>query len=462
MDENKTQQLFDQLACDHPQAAQQMKLLWQQVLQALRGMVSEVAISTWMQEMIPACVADGTVTVYTVNQFQLDVVQNRYLKELESAFSQVLGFPCAVRFIQTKEQLYDVTQPQNQKKPALSNSFRHYTFSNFIVGSSNRFAHAAAMAVAQNPAHAYNPLFIYGDSGLGKTHLLNAIMDEIKKSFPNFKVVYLKGDDFTNELIAAIQQGQASRENFRTKYRYADMLLVDDIQFIAGKDASQEEFFHTFNALHEASKQIVLTSDRPPKDILTLEERLRSRFEWGIIADISAPDYETRVAIIKEKMESLGIALDEEIVTLVANSIKTNIRQLEGAVKKLEAYQRLNQTKITAEMAQDAIRDLSQESAPALTPEFIIAQVANFYNKPVSDLLGPKKTRELTLPRQIAMYIVRELNGLSLPAIGAQFGGRDHTTVLYSIRQIEAEVSRNARLKNTVFDLMKNINNPTS
>ena len=331
-----------------------------------------------------------------------------------------------------------------------------FTFDTFIVGPSNKFAHAASMAVASKPASLYNPLFIYGNSGLGKTHLLYAIRNEIGRTNPKMDIIYIKGDEFTNELIEAIRHGTTGE--FHQRYRRADVLLVDDIQFIAGKDSTQEEFFHTFNTLYEAKKQIVLTSDRPPKDIQTLEERLLTRFEWGLTADIQPPDFETRIAIIKRKAELLKIDLPDSIVEYIANRLKNNIRQLEGAVKKIKAYHLLNGQPYTIQTAQAAISDIINNDQPTpVTVEKIIDEVARTFGTTSNDIRSSRRSANISSARQVAMYVVREITDMSMEAIGQEFGGRDHSTVVYAIQQIDEKSARDPKMKATVNDIVKNI-----
>ncbi|MBQ2792550.1 MAG: chromosomal replication initiator protein DnaA, partial [Oscillospiraceae bacterium] len=333
-----------------------------------------------------------------------------------------------------------------------------YTFGTFIVGPSNKFAHAASLAVATNPAGTYNPLFIYGGSGLGKTHLLCAIAAEIKKNDPVADIIYIKGEDFTNELIEAIKNETTIA--FHNKYRQADVLLVDDIQFIGGKESTQEEFFHTFNTLYEANKQIVLTSDRPPKEIKLLEDRLRTRFEWGLLADIQPPDFETRIAIIQRKAELLNIHVPDEVCEYIANKLKTNIRQLEGVVKKLKAYKLLAGTPPSVLIAQNAIREVLNDQQPVpVTVERIIAEVGRTCGVSSQDIRSNKRSATISSARQVSIYIVREITGMSMAAIGDEFGGRDHSTVVYAIQQVEKNMQSDYKFREMVEDIMKNIQN---
>ena len=331
-------------------------------------------------------------------------------------------------------------------------------FENFIVGGSNKLAEAACRAVANHTEDSFNPLFIYGGSGLGKTHLLCAIRNSVRAKNPSMKVLYLKGDEFTNEMVEAISQGVAARKIFREKYRYLDMLLIDDIQFIGGKESTQEEFFHTFNTLYEGKKQIVLTSDRPPKEIKTLEERLRTRFEWGLIADIQPPDIETRIAILNRKAKDLGVDLSPEVADYIAQRLKKNIRQLEGAIKKLKALLILDHVEINIAAAQNAIRDvLSDNVTVPVLIDRVLSEVSSYFGLTAEDLCSKKRTAEIAMARQIAMYAIREMAAVSLTQIGDVFGGRDHTTVMHSIHKVEDEMKVNPHLKSDVDEIMANI-----
>jgi len=344
------------------------------------------------------------------------------------------------------------------KKPQFIEYNPQFTFDRFIVGPSNRFAHAAAIAVANKPAEAYNPLFIYGPSGLGKTHLLYAIAGEINMHHPDYNIVYIKGDQFTVELIQALQEGR--NQEFRNKYRNADLFLVDDIQFIAGKDSTQEEFFHTFNNLYENHKQIVLTSDRPPSELLRLEDRLKTRFEWGLIADINPPDYETRMAIIRNKSRSLGIDMPDDVCSYIAENITTNIRQIEGTVKKIKAYWELTGMEINVPNVSRAIKDMYKGKADTLpTPSLIISEVARFHNISEDVIRGTQKNKGTAEARQVAMYLIRKMTNLSLPDIGKEFN-RDHSTVIHAVRKVENAMNDPKNpINDTIKDITANINN---
>ncbi len=332
-----------------------------------------------------------------------------------------------------------------------------YTFDSFVIGNSNRFAHAASLAVAEAPAKAYNPLFIYGGVGLGKTHLMHAIGHYILDNNPKSQVVYVSSEKFTNELINSIKDDK--NVEFRNKYRNIDILLVDDIQFIAGKERTQEEFFHTFNALYEANKQIIISSDRPPKEIPTLEDRLRSRFEWGLIADIQAPDFETRMAILKKKADVEKLNIPNEVMVYIATKIKSNIRELEGALIRIVAFSSLTNKEISVDLASEALKDIiSSKQTKQVTIDIIQEVVANYYNLKIEDLKSSRRTRNIAFPRQIAMYLSRKLTDMSLPKIGEEFGGRDHTTVIHAYEKISNNLKKDESLQNAINELNKRIN----
>ena len=398
----------------------------------------------------PAGFENDTATLCIRSEFILGIVETRYRELLAEAFRKLLGFDIVLRFT-----LPAAAPDEAGKKPAENVGNYEFTFENFIVGSNNKFAHAAAQAVAANPSGAYNPLFIWGDSGLGKTHLLGAIQFEIHKNFPAYNIVYVDGEKFTNEIISAIHDNTTSE--FHNKYRAADVLLVDDIQFIGGKESTQEEFFHTFNTLYNSGKQIVLVSDRPPKEIKSLEFRLRSRFEMGLTADIQPPDFETRMAIIRRKADLLGMELPDEVAEYIANRLKTNIRQLEGAVKKLNAYRKIEGIQPVIGVAQNAIKDILSESQPTpVTVEKILSEVARTYNTTPEFLRGPSRSSSVSTARQVSMYVVREITGMSMEDIGAEVR-RDHSTVVYSLKNLRKQMEKDTRLRETVEDIIKNV-----
>lgn len=396
----------------------------------------------------------NTITLEIRNAFILGIVSDRYTTLLRDAFKAVLGFEVDVQFVTPQPKPEEEVKPKLDERSLPSGRY-DFTFENFIKGPSNQFAYAAAQAVAANPSGAYNPLFIYGPSGLGKTHLLNAIQIEIKRNHPDYNIVYVDCEMFTNEIITAVKT--ATTEMFRQKYRQADVLLIDDIQFLAGKESTQEEFFHTFNTLHNDGRQIVIASDRPAKEIKSLEERLRTRFEWGLTADIQPPDFETRVAIVKRKAELLNLDLPDDVAEYIANHLKQNIRQLEGAVKKLNAYYMLEGIAPCIGVTTTAIKDTLNDSQPIpVTIEKILNEVARTYNVMPADIRGKKRNANVSAARQMTMYIIREVTGMSMEAIGQEFQ-RDHSTVVYSIKTMEDNISKDQRLKEMCGDIMKNV-----
>ena len=411
--------------------------------------ITDVAYNLWIACIDPVSLSGDHVTLSVRSQFQKDIIENKYTSLLGRAFESVLGFPVTLT-VEARE----TGEEQGESEQPIGGDYE-YTFDTFIVGGSNKFAHAASLAVAQNPSGSYNPLFIYGPSGLGKTHLLMAIGHEIRKNNPAANIVYTRGEEFTNELIDAIQN--TSTLAFHQKYRSADVLLIDDIQFIGGKTSTQEEFFHTFNTLYQDGKQIVMTSDRPPKDIKTLEERLRTRFEWGLLADIQPPEFETRVVILRRKAELLNLTITDDVTEYIANKIKNNIRQLEGVIKKLQVYSTLG-TPPSIAIAQVAIKDILSDNQPIpVTIERIISEVGRTFSVTSDEIRSGKRSQNISSARQAAMYIVREITGLSTAAIGQEFGGRDHSTVVYAIKQIEREMKNDGGLRETIEDIIKNI-----
>lgn len=427
---------------------------WGTICDYCRRQITDVAYKTWISRIEPVNIdfASGQAVLMVPNDFHRQTLTRCYNDLLNEAISQIFGSGIKVSFIIPEED----KDKFNKTVTDIGDIEYEFTFENFIVGSSNKFAHAASLAVATNPAGAYNPLFIYGNSGLGKTHILYAIINELSVTHPQMKSLYVKGDSFTNELIEAIKHGTTSE--FREKYRKTDLLLVDDIQFIAGKDSTQEEFFHTFNSLYESKKQIVLTSDRPPKEIKTLEDRLKTRFEWGLIADIQPPDFETRMAIIKRKAELLQFDLPNDVCDYIATHLKTNIRQLEGTVKKLRANYLLQGLKPNLANTKIAISDILTSDEPApVTVEKIIQEVARTFDVKEEDIISSKRSANISNARQVAMYVVREITQISMVEIGESFGGRNHSTVVYAIQQIEKLIKKDSSLKSSVEDIIKNI-----
>lgn len=443
-----------------------IKEAWSGILQYLREQddISEVAFNVWITCIEPRTIEDGEVVVFVHTNFQRKIITEHYSVKLQDAFQQVLGIPLGLKILsgEDSDTPTEVTAEEETRDPGnlfgQKSSDYEYSFENFVVGPSNKFAHAAAQAVASKPAGYYNPLFIYGDSGLGKTHLLYAICNEIRKNNPDVKILYTKGEYMTNELIESLRNN--SPKDFRAKYRQADVLLIDDIQFIAGKLGIQEEFFHTFDALHQANKQIVLTSDRPPKEISSLEERLRTRFEMGLLADVAAPDLETRIAIIKRKAQLLDLNISDDIAEYIATQLKNNVRQLEGAVRRMQAQCILEGDQPSLLTAQAAIRDIRNDSQPVpVTVERIINEVARAMNVSPEDIRSNKRSAPISQARQMAEYVVRDITNLPMKAIGQEFGTRDHSTVVYAIQKVEERMSKDASFKGQVQDMIKNIKN---
>ena len=445
-----------------------LKKLWENTLNIIKGEMSEVSFNTWIKSCEPISISSNTIKISVPNVFTQDILEKRYKDLVINSIYSACSKQYDVEFLTESE-----IQEANSDKPSDSNEQSDkdsmsitvsdemsstlnpkYTFDSFVIGNSNRFAHAASLAVAESPAKAYNPLFIYGGVGLGKTHLMHAIGHYILQGNPNAKVVYVSSEKFTNELINSIKDDK--NEEFRTKYRSVDVLLIDDIQFIAGKERTQEEFFHTFNTLYESGKQVILSSDKPPKDIPLLEDRLKSRFEWGIIADISNPDYETRLAILRKKAQLDNILIDDEILSIIATRIDSNIRELEGTLNKLIATASLTNNQITMEMAEKAINDIVSQKEKVISSEFIQETVGKYFNVNPKDLKGSKRSNDITFPRQIAMYLCRNVANMSLPQIGRDFGKRDHTTVMHACNKIEKEIKENSNTK-LIVESVKNI-----
>ena len=428
--------------------------VWAKVLTHMENLLSTTVISTWFDDAEVVELTENKLVLYSPSEFRKNIIETRCVGHIQDAMKELFDMNVEVQVLSGEEvEAYK----QKGRTPQFIEYNPQFTFDRFVVGPSNRFAHAAAIAVANRPAETYNPLFIYGPSGLGKTHLLYAIAGEINYRHPDYNIIYIKGDQFTNELIQALQEGKNAE--FRNKYRNADLFLVDDIQFISGKESTQEEFFHTFNNLYENHKQIVLTSDRPPSDLLRLEDRLKTRFECGLIADINPPDYETRMAIIRNKSDSLGMDMPDDVCSYIAENITTNIRQIEGTVKKIKAYWELTGMEINVGNVSRAIKDMYKGKADTLpTPSLIISEVGKFYNIDDDTLRGTLKNKGTAEARQVAMYLIRKMTNLSLPDTGKEFG-RDHSTVLHSVRKIEKALSDSKNpLNETIRDIMANIN----
>lgn len=436
--------------------------LWEQTLNVLKNEMSEVSFNTWMKSCNPISISEDTIKISVPNSFTRDILNNRYKDLVANSIQGICSKLYKLEFLISSEVALEEKNkaikikgsPLNEE---ISNTLNpKYTFDSFVIGNSNRFAHAASLAVAEAPAKAYNPLFIYGGVGLGKTHLMHAIGHYILENNPNAKVEYVSSEKFTNELINAIKHDK--NEEFRNKYRHVDVLLIDDIQFIAGKEGTQEEFFHTFNALHDANKQIILSSDRPPKEIPTLEDRLRSRFEWGLIADIQVPDFETRMAILKKKADLERLNVPNEVMVYVATKIKSNIRELEGALIRIVAYSSLTNRAVSVDLASEALKDIiSKKQGKSITIESIQDIVSSYFNLRVEDFKSQRRTRNVAYPRQIAMYLSRKLTDMSLPKIGEEFGGRDHTTVIHAYEKISENLKTDEGLQSTIDDITKKL-----
>ena len=458
--------------------------VWQMVKESYRDGLSDSIIDLWFGGLEIISFSDSVLTMAADSEFKKSVLIHKYKKDLEDRFADMIGFPITIEFVSSdtpdgfenlKKRLREESADRSADKSAANSESEgndgarrttqlgstlppfnfEYTFENFIVGSSNKFAHAACLAVADNPAQAYNPLFIYGPSGLGKTHLLYAITNELKKKKKDIKVIYIKGEDFTNQMIESLSR-QAMNE-FRDKYRSCDVLLIDDIQFIAGKVSTQEEFFHTFNALYEEGSQIILTSDRTPREIKTLEDRLKTRFEWGLIADIQPPDLELRIAIIKKKADQVNVSIPDDVLTFLAENLRSNIRQIEGAIKKLGAMAFLSGNKITMDVARSCIAELLGGAEPVtVTVDKIFTAIYKKYNIRREDILSSKRTKEIANARHISVYLIRNITEMSLPNIGKLFG-RDHATIMYSIDTVEKKAGQNSVFRAELDEMTKEI-----
>ena len=428
--------------------------VWTKVLALLESEMTPTTIKTWFEDVRAIALEENRFVICSPDPLNRDVIRQRYLPAVQKALRELFSADFEVLVLGEE----DLSSFSGEAKV---NDFlpgtEEYTFDRFVVGSSNKFAHAAARQVADAPGKSYNPLFLYGESGLGKTHLLYSIAHTIHQNHPDYKIVYIKGDTFTNELIQAIREGR--NQEFREKYRGADIFLMDDVQFIAGRDASQEEMFHTFNTLYEAKKQIVFTSDRPPKEMMRLEDRLKTRFEWGLLVDIQPPDYETRMAIIKNKAIRMGVELPDPVLQYIAENITANVRQIEGTVNKLMAMQELEGKTIDSSMIVRAIKDLFKDKSDILpSSDVIIREVCKFYGIEDTVLRGQSRAKDTATARQIAMYLIRSQTTLSLNDIGREFDNRDHTTVLHAINRVEERMKNDADLTEIVKDIKANIN----
>lgn len=452
----------------------EVKEKWPEIIEHLRveHELLNVSFNTWIKPLKVYDVIDDTAYILVNKDSSVEYIDKKYRLPLMVCIAEITGKEYEIQFVSEDDdklnEIHNASIDNGQKKKTKSLAEKaglnpKYTFDTFVVGGNNNFAHAASLAVAESPGEVYNPLFLYGGVGLGKTHLMHSIAHFIIDHDENSKVLYVTSEEFTNELIETIRNGNnTAMTKFREKYRNIDVLLVDDIQFIIGKESTQEEFFHTFNSLHSAGKQIIISSDKPPKDMEILEERFRSRFEWGLIVDITLPDYETRMAILHKKEEMDGYDINEEVIKYIANNIKSNIRELEGAINKVMAFAKLEQREVNLELAEQALKDIiSPNEKKVITPEYIISMVAEHFDVSVEDLYGNKRNSKIVMPRQIAMYLCREIISTPLKSIGKCLGNRDHTTIMHGIDKIEKEIVSDDNLKNTIETLKKKINPQT-
>jgi chromosomal replication initiator protein len=433
--------------------------LWNKIFDILKNELTLTSYNTWLVHLKPIIFIDNTLILSTPNIFTKNIINGRYIEVIYNAARRAINTNIEIKIISEDEEEYNQIKKSIQEKSndtSLTSTTLNpkYTFDTFVVGNSNKLAHAACLAVAQSPAKAYNPLFIYGGVGLGKTHLMHAIGHFAIGHKSNMKIMYVTSETFTNELVNSIKDDK--NEEFRNKYRNMDILLIDDIQFIAKKERTQEEFFHTFNTLHEANKQIIVSSDRPPKEIPTLEDRLRSRFEWGLIADIQPPDYETRIAILKKKAQNDNLEIPDDVLAYIAEKIPSNIRELEGALIRIVAFSSLTKANIDTELAKDALKDLISNKTRQITIKLIQEEVCKFFNIRYEDFKSKKRTKTIAYPRQMAMYLSREMTDLSLPKIGEEFN-KDHTTVIHAYEKISNDIKNDNTLKKQIDELKKRI-----
>ena len=433
-------------------------VIWQAILDILSRNMTPTAIKAWFSDCKPVEIEDSRLVIHTTTDFKRKIITERYGSVIRAALSDLFSEPDFELLVLAGDEINDYVSPRDADSDLPE--MEGYTFDRFIVGKSNEFAHAAALNVAKNPGKNYNPLFIYGNSGLGKTHLLLAIGQYIHTNTPSASIAYVKGDEFTIQMVKAIKEGTV--EEFHNRYRKVDLLLVDDIQFIAGKRSTQEEFFNTFNNLYEAGHQIVITSDRPPLEMSLLDDRLRTRFEGGLMADIQPPDLETRMAIARNKAAQLGLLLSDEAVGYIANTITANVRQLEGVIKRLTAFKELLGEQVTIETAKRAIADVIRDGDYIPTPENIIRETAKYYNIKEEELTGQSRSKNTVMARQVSMHLMRTLTNLSLTAIGEQHGGRNHATVLSSIRKVEELLKSDPTMAGVIRDITSNITTNTN
>lgn len=429
--------------------------VWENVLQQLKKELSETTIATWFDELEAVDIQGNVFVLHCSNDFKKGYIESLFMKNIKASLHDIFSTEFEVQILDDQD--YAEFRGSAPKKQSERFTSAEFTFETFVVGPSNKLAYAASVSVAEHPAQNYNPLLIYGDSGLGKTHLLYAIANVIRRNDRHAKIVYIKGDDFINEFIELIRAGRGNE--FRAKYREADLLLVDDIQFVAGKEQVQNEFFHTFNTLYESGRQIVLTSDRPPSEMTLLDDRLRTRFEWGLLVDVAPPDFETRLAIVKNKAALLGMELPDKISAYIAENVTANVRQLEGTINKIMAYKDLLGNDTDEETVTRAIQDMLRRNNEYIpSPEAILEYISKFYNLEESVIRGQQRIRDAVQARQIAMYLIRSMTNLSLDDIGKQFDNRDHSTVLYSIQQVEKKMKKDAAFAETVKEIKTNIN----
>jgi chromosomal replication initiator protein len=438
----------------------QLSSLWPRVLDLLKNELTEISYNTWIKTIEPLSINSSTIELGVPTDFNKGILESRYIALISNAVKQIASRDYSFAVVIPSQESFtrNADLSDSSSNEDLYNSILNpkYTFDTFVIGNGNRLAHAASVAVAEAPAQAYNPLFLYGGVGLGKTHLMHAIGHYILTQNPSSKVLYVSSEKFTNELINAIKDDR--NEEFRSKYRNIDVLLIDDIQFIAGKERTQEEFFHTFNALYEANKQIIISSDRSPREINTLEDRLRSRFEWGLTADIQSPDLETRIAILQKKAQMENLFIPNDVLVFIANKVVSNIRELEGALNRVIAYSTLTETELSVELCTEALKELlAAANSKVIDATYIIEAVARYYDLRPEEFLSQKRSRNISFPRQIAMYLCRDIMGISLPKIGNEFGGRDHTTVIHAITKIEQDIENDPETERTIQELKRNI-----
>lgn len=434
----------------------QAKAIWQRTCELLRAEVNGVSYNTFIDVLTPLALSGSTLVLQAPNEMVQSTIETFYIVTIRSCAAHAFGGVENVQVVQPGDRGQYI---RDDVGDYTCNLFSKYTFNTFVVGGSNYFAHAAALAVAQNPAKAYNPLFLYGGVGLGKTHLMHAIGHQVREQNPRARVMYVTSETFTNEMIQSISSNR--NKEFRNRYRNVDVLMVDDIQFIARKEGVQEEFFHTFNTLHTANKQIVISSDKPPREIAQLEERLRSRFEWGLIADIQPPDLETRIAILKRRANEENILVPDSVLEFIAERVQSNIRELEGFLTRVVAYSKFNRVELDSRVAAAALKDMLPDDAPrVLTPYIIQETVAAYYGQPIDAFSAKRRDQEVAFPRQVAMYLSRCMTDWSLPKIGEAFGGRNHTTVMHAHEKISEQVKSDSALASTIADLKKRLMAP--